>query len=103
MASHIYINSDKGPGPYAALSQATVFNGLVFCSGALGVDPVTMEMVEGNIANRTTRALENIKIILEEAGSGVDKVLKVNIFVTSISDVAELNKAYNGVQAKYNY
>lgn len=50
---HEIVSTDKAPGPYPFLSQATVFNGLVFCSGALGVNPETMTMVEGTISNRT--------------------------------------------------
>ncbi|XXH00785.1 hypothetical protein Hte_007136 [Hypoxylon texense] len=92
--SHTIVTTSKAPGPYPALSQATVWNGMVFCSGSLGINPETGALVEGTIADRTTQALTNLATILEEAGSGRNKVLKVMIYVTSISDVPTLNEAY---------
>ncbi|KAI1375623.1 L-psp endoribonuclease family protein [Hypoxylon crocopeplum] len=114
--SHTIVTTSKAPGPYPALSQATVWNGMVFCSGSLGIDPETKALVEGTIADRTvrvayshlgtlrtptipnlqsqTQALTNLATILKEAGSGPEKVLKVMIYVTSISDVPLLNEAY---------
>lgn len=53
--SHTVVTTSKAPGPYPALSQATVWNGMVFCSGALGINPKTKALVEGTIADRTVR------------------------------------------------
>ncbi|KAJ5289209.1 hypothetical protein N7478_002239 [Penicillium angulare] len=85
----------EAPGPYPALSQAVVHNGLVFCSGSIGMDPATNTIAEGTIAERTTQALTNLSKVLQAAGSGSDKVLKVMIYVTSMDDVPLMNEAYN--------
>ncbi|KAH8883211.1 L-psp endoribonuclease family protein [Thozetella sp. PMI_491] len=94
MPGHQTITATNAPAPNPVLSQATVYNGQVFCSGSLGVDPKTGNLVEGTIGDRTTQALKNLQAVLEAAGSGIDKVLKVMIYVTSISDVPALNAAY---------
>jgi enamine deaminase RidA (YjgF/YER057c/UK114 family) len=59
------------------LSQAMIHGNTVFCSGNIGLDPKTGEVVEGTVADRTRRALLNIEAVLEEAGSSLQKMLKV--------------------------
>ncbi|KAI8237969.1 hypothetical protein K4K57_002914 [Colletotrichum sp. SAR 10_99] len=71
-----------------------VHGGFVFCSGSIGMNPQTNSIVEGTIADRTTQALINLGKVLEAAGSGTDKILKVNIYVTSMEDVPLMNEAY---------
>ncbi|CAI0642649.1 unnamed protein product [Colletotrichum noveboracense] len=88
------IITKKAPGPYPPLSQAMVHGGFVFCSGSIGMSPQTNSIVEGTIADRTTQALTNLGKVLEAAGSGTDKILKVNIYVTSMEDVPLMNEAY---------
>ncbi len=53
MSTHQIVTTAEAPGPYSLLSQATVHNGMVFCAGALGMDPKTNKLVEGTIAERT--------------------------------------------------
>ncbi|KAF4833946.1 RutC family protein [Colletotrichum tropicale] len=88
------IITKEAPGPYPPLSQAMVHGGFVFCSGSIGMNPQTNSIVEGTIADRTTQALTNLSKVLEAAGSGADKILKVNIYVTSMEDVPLMNEAY---------
>ncbi|KAI8294280.1 hypothetical protein K4K59_005188 [Colletotrichum sp. SAR11_240] len=88
------IITKEAPGPYPPLSQAMVYGGFVFCSGSIGMNPQTNSIVEGTIADRTTQALTNLGKVLEVAGSGTDKILKVNIYVTSMEDVPLMNEAY---------
>ncbi|KAJ5116037.1 hypothetical protein N7456_000385 [Penicillium angulare] len=90
----------QAPGPYPTLSQAVVHNGLVFCSGSIGMNPATNTLVQGTIADRTTQALTNLSKVLEAAGSGSHKVLKVIIYVTSMDDVPLMNEAYNNFFAE---
>ncbi|CAH0054560.1 unnamed protein product [Clonostachys solani] len=90
----------EAPGPYPILSQAVVHNGLVFTSGSIGMDPKTNTLVEGSIAERTIQALTNMTKVLEAAGSGSGKILKVIIYVTSMDDVPVMNEAYKAFFAE---
>jgi 2-iminobutanoate/2-iminopropanoate deaminase len=81
-------------GPY---SQAVKENGLVFCSGQVPLDPSSGELLEGSIADQTKRAMDNLKAVLEEAGSGFDKVVKVTAYLVDMNDFVE----FNGVYAEY--
>lgn len=60
------------------LSQAIVHNGTIYVSGHIGIDTATMQVVEGSVADRTRKALENIQVVLEEAGSSLKNILKVD-------------------------
>jgi 2-iminobutanoate/2-iminopropanoate deaminase len=73
------INSKKAPVAIGPYSQALVVGEFVFCSGQIGIDPKTYNLVQG-IENQTKQILENLKNILEEAGSSLDKVIKTTIF-----------------------
>ena len=81
----------KAIGPY---SQAVVYNGLVFLSGQIPLDPATMQIVEGDIAVQTERVFANLEAVLKEAGSGFDKVLKTTVFLKNMSDFARMNEVY---------
>ena len=78
-------------GPY---SQATEFNGLIFVSGQLPIDPSTGNIVEGDIKAMTRQSMNNIKAILEAAGSSMDKVLKTTVLVKDIRTFKDVNEAY---------
>ncbi|KAJ4185040.1 hypothetical protein NW767_012996 [Fusarium falciforme] len=86
----------KAPAPLPAFSQAIKANNMVYVSGNVGIDPTTGKLQKG-VAAQTTQILNNLKAVLEEAGSGLDKVIKVNVFITDMGKFAELNKAYLGV------
>lgn len=79
-------------GPY---SQAVLWNGMVFCSGQIPLDPASGQMVEGGVAEQTVRVLENLKAVLEAAGSGLDKVLKTTVFLKDMSEFAAMNEVYS--------
>ncbi len=78
-------------GPY---SQAAATDSLVFCSGQIPLDPSTMELVSGSIAEETSRCMRNLEAVLQEAGSGLERILKTTIYVTNMDDFAEVNEAY---------
>lgn len=87
------INTDKAPkavGPYV---QAVSYENLVFTSGQLSLDPESGELIT-EISEATRRALENVKAILEEAGSSMDKVIKCTVFLADINDFAAMNEVY---------
>ena len=84
-------NAPKAIGPY---SQAIVHNGIAYLSGQIPLDPATNQLVEGGVEEQTVRVLENLKAVLEAAGSGLDRVLKTTIFLKDMNDFAKVNEVY---------
>jgi 2-iminobutanoate/2-iminopropanoate deaminase len=78
-------------GPY---SQAVRWNGMVYCSGQIPLDPATGEMVEGGITKQTARVLENLKAVLEASGASLASVLKTTVFMKDLSEFAAMNEVY---------
>ena len=88
------IVTDRAPRPLGAYSQGVCFDRLIFTAGQVAVDPATRQPVEGGIREQTRRVLENVRGVLEAAGSDLDSVLKTTCFVTSLSDVPAVNEVY---------
>ena len=88
------ISTSKVPTPKAPISQAVKAGGLIFCSGAVPKDSETGELVQGDIEIQTARVLENLKTILEAAGSSLEKVIKVTVFLTDKEDFPGMNKVF---------
>lgn len=84
-------NAPKAIGPY---SQAVKYNGLVFLSGQIPLDPATGQIVEGGIAEQTARVLDNLKAVLEASGSSLDRVLKTSVFLKDMGEFAAMNEVY---------
>ena len=82
-------NAPSAIGPY---SQAVKAGNLLFISGQIPLDPATGEVVEATIQAQTTRSLNNLKAILEEAGGNLRSVVKTTVFLKSMDDFAEMNK-----------
>jgi 2-iminobutanoate/2-iminopropanoate deaminase len=78
-------------GPY---SQAIKAWGFVFCSGQIAIDPKTNEFKPGTIIEETTRVIENLKAVLEQAHSGLEKTIKVTVYLSDIENFTEMNKVY---------
>jgi 2-iminobutanoate/2-iminopropanoate deaminase len=78
-------------GPY---SQAIKANGLVFVSGQTPIDPTTQQLIEGDVRKQTERVLNNIKAILEQAGSGMEKIVRCGVFLKDMNDFAAMNEVY---------
>ena len=87
------IHSEKAPAAVGPYSQATTANGMLFVSGQLGINPAEGKLTDGFEA-QTRQALDNMKAILEEAGSSLDKVLAVDVFVLDMGKFATLNSIY---------
>ncbi|MGE5568079.1 MAG: RidA family protein [Rhodospirillales bacterium] len=81
----------KAIGPY---SQAVVWNGLVFLSGQIPLDPATNQIVDGDIAVQTERVLENLKAVLAACGSSLDRTLKTTVYLKDMSEFARMNEVY---------
>ena len=84
-------NALKASGHY---SQATVHNNMVYLSGQLAFNPESGEKERGSVAEETTRVLNNIDLILKEAGSSKEKTLKVTVYLSDIRLWDDVNQAY---------
>ncbi len=91
------IATKKAPGAIGPYSQAIEANGLVFVSGQIPLVPETGEMVNGGIEEQTARVLENLKAILEAAGTSMDAAVKTTVYIKNIGDFGKVNEIY----AKY--
>lgn len=91
------ISSDKAPKAIGPYSQAVRTGDLVFFSGQLGINPETGKLAEGGVKAQAEQALKNVKAILEEAGAGVENVVKTTVFITKMDDFQEVNAAYSAV------
>ena len=89
------IQTQKAPAAVGTYSQAIEVNGLIFTSGQLPIIPESGELINDDIKKATARSLENIKEILQEAGSSLDKVVKVNIFLKDMNDFSSVNEVYS--------
>jgi len=88
------IATDRGPKAIGPYSQAIKANGFVFVSGQIPLDPRTQQLVEGEVARQTERVLENLKGIVEAAGSSLDRVVKTTVFLKDMGDFAAMNDVY---------
>jgi len=88
------INSDKAPKPIGPFSHAILAGGFIFVSGQGAFVPATGKLVEGGIKEQTRQVIENIQAILETAGSSLNKIVKVSVFLTDWNYFNEMNEAY---------
>ncbi|HKQ51683.1 MAG TPA: RidA family protein [Pyrinomonadaceae bacterium] len=84
-------NAARPVGPY---SQGVAAGGFVFVSGQAAQDPATGELIGGDVRAQTERVLKNISAVLEAAGSGLERVVKMNVFLTDMDDFAAMNEVY---------
>jgi len=88
------VHTDRGPKPVGPYSQATKANGFLFMAGQVSLDPKTGEMVGSDIRQQTQRTLENVKGILEAAGSNLHHVVKTTVFLKDMNDFTAMNEVY---------
>ncbi len=89
------IQTDRAPQAIGPYSQAIKANGFIFASGQIPLDPVTMRIVEGGIEEQTARVLDNLKAVLEAAGSSLDRVIKTTVYLADMSEFAAMNEIYS--------
>src|SRR5438128_9903101 len=89
------IATDRGPKAIGPYSQAVKANGFIFVSGQIPLDPRTQELVEGNVARQTERVMENLKGIVEAAGSSLDRAVKTTVFLKDLADSPARNEVYS--------
>lgn len=88
------IQTDKAPAAVGPYSQAVVWNNTVYVSGQLPLDPEMKKFVSDSVEDQAKQAMLNLEAILEEAGSSVDDLLKVSIFLADIEDFRKVNEIY---------
>ena len=88
------ISTEKGPKAIGPYSQAVKANGLIFTAGQIAFDPATGQIVEGDIARQTVRVFENLKAIVEAAGSSLDKAVKATVYLKDMNDFEAMNEVY---------
>ncbi|MGZ6269545.1 MAG: Rid family detoxifying hydrolase, partial [Candidatus Limnocylindrales bacterium] len=87
------VSSQAAPAAIGPYSQAIVSEGLVFCSGQLGLDPATGQLVDG-VEAQAERALRNLSAVLDAAGATLDDVVKTTVFLADLADFAAVNAVY---------
>ena len=83
-----------GKPPMVPISQAIKAGGVLYCSGTVPTDPATGGLIAGDIEAQTERVLENLRPILEAAGSGFEKVVKATVFLADKGDFAGMNNVF---------
>jgi 2-iminobutanoate/2-iminopropanoate deaminase len=84
----------RGPKPIGPYSQAIKSNGLLFVSGQIALDPKSGEFVGVDVRQQTERVFENLKVILEAAGTSFHHVVKTTVFLKDMNDFAAMNEVY---------
>ncbi|HEV8702689.1 MAG TPA: RidA family protein [Candidatus Polarisedimenticolia bacterium] len=88
------ISTDKAPKAIGPYSQGIAASGLLFLSGQVPLDPGTGLLVQGTVQEEVTRVMDNLKAVLEAAGSGLDRVVRTTVYLTSLEDFAAMNEIY---------
>jgi 2-iminobutanoate/2-iminopropanoate deaminase len=94
------VATDRGPKAIGPYSQAVRANGFVFLSGQIAIDPKTQQVVAGNASVQTERVLENLKAVVEAAGSSMQRVVKTTVFLADFDDFGAMNEVYSRYFAK---
>ena len=85
------ISTDKAPQAIGTYSQAVKHQGLVFISGQIPLDPVSMEAVEGGIEAQIRRVFDNLSAVCTAAGGSLDDIVKLGVFLTDMNDFPQVN------------
>ena len=88
------INTKKAPAAIGPYSQAIQVGNLIYTSGQIPIDPSTGSFVEGGIQEQRRQSLNNVKAILEEAGTDMSHVVKTTVFLSDMADFAAMNDVY---------
>ena len=96
MADKTVVRTESAPAPFqgAPYSQAIVANGFVFVSGQLALKPGDKELSGGSIEEQAEQVFANLRAILEEAGSGLEKLVKTTVFLQNLDDFQGMNGVY---------
>lgn len=88
------VSTPDAPAAIGPYSQAVIYDGLVYTSGQIAIDPLTNQLIDGGIAEQTAQVFKNISAVLKAAKSELDKVIKCNVYLASMDDFAAMNTVY---------
>ena len=88
------ISTNQAPAAIGPYSQAIQSGNLLFCSGQIPLDPVSGEIVAGNVHRQTEQVMENIAAVLSAAGAGFNDVVKTTVFLVEMGDFGVVNEVY---------
>lgn len=88
------ISTQKAPDAIGPYSQGIIFNNLVFTSGQIAINPQTNTVEAQTIEEQTEQVMQNLKAVLEAAGSGLEKILKTTCFLSDMKDFEVFNSIY---------
>ncbi len=88
------VSTDTAPGAIGPYNQAVVANGFVFTAGQIALIPGEGKLVDGGVDVQTERVLENLKAVLEAAGSSLDRVVKTTVFLADMAEFPAMNEVY---------
>jgi 2-iminobutanoate/2-iminopropanoate deaminase len=91
----IKVSTDKAPAAIGPYSQAIVAGGTVFTSGQIPIDPATGRIEAQEVEGQARQALQNLKNVLEAAGSSLSKVVKTTVFIKDMNDFQKINAIYS--------
>lgn len=89
------VNTADAPAAVGPYSQAVRVGRLVYTAGQIPLDPATGKVVEGDVSAQTERVLQNLKAVVEAAGSSLSQVIKTTVFLQDMNDFAAMNKVYS--------
>jgi 2-iminobutanoate/2-iminopropanoate deaminase len=88
------ISTERAPGAVGPYSQAIVAGGFVWCSGQIPLDPATGQLVQGEIEEETRQVLNNLRAVLDAAGSNMDRVVRATVYLADLNDFERVNAVY---------
>ncbi|MEP6779109.1 MAG: RidA family protein [Gemmatimonadaceae bacterium] len=91
------VHSDNAPKAIGPYSQAIKANGFLFCAGQIALDPVSMEIIAGDVAAQSEQVLKNLSAVLAEAGASWSDVVKTTVFLRDMADFVAMNGVYSRV------
>ena len=89
-----YVSTSDAPRPIGPYSQGVISGGLLYCSGQIALDPLTNELVAGDVAAQTERVLQNLIAVLGEAKMGPENVVKTTVYLADMADFPKMNEVY---------
>ncbi|MFP4597854.1 MAG: RidA family protein [Persicimonas sp.] len=94
MTKKVIVETDKAPQAIGPYSQAVGFNGLLFCSGQIPIDPKTSEIIDGGVEAQTARVMANLSAVLDARGLDFSHVIRTTIYMKNMSDYEKINEIY---------
>ena len=89
-----FIKTEHAPAPIGPYNQAVLVNDTLYVSGQIGLNPVSMKLVEGGVVAETERVMLNLKAVLDAANMSFNNVIKSTIFVANMNDFSKVNEVY---------